>query len=152
MHCVLVFALMEFNLNTVFMIDSCTMFLSRLDLSAGQDKGSWRISCLLTYLEIEERHNLARITSRGVIVTCMQSMHLTDYCVWEFTVIIKRTGIKFGHLKIKSLSRYVKSVIKISIYLVAKFPSTKTCLHEVYVDLNYVNFHDYFCMNKKSYQ
>lgn len=93
-----------------------------------------------------KRHNLARITSRGVIVTCMQSMHLTDYCVWEFTVIIKRTGIKFGHLKIKSFSRYVKSVIKISIYLVAKFPSTKTCLHEVYVDLNYVNFHDYFCM------
>ena len=46
---------MEFNLNTVFMIDSCTMFLSRLDLSAGQVKGSWRISCLLTYLEIEEK-------------------------------------------------------------------------------------------------
>ena len=46
---------MEFNLNTVVMIDSCTMFLSRLDLSAGQVKGSRQISCLLKYLEMKEK-------------------------------------------------------------------------------------------------
>ena len=39
--------------------------------------------------------------------------------------------MKLEHLKIKSLSRHVKSIIQISIYLVAKFPSTKMCLHEV---------------------